>query len=118
MPSNKNKNGSIYYDKKDKKWKCTYYILDAETKKQKRKYKSLDTEQEAKDFFTSIQYQKGNDVFIRNNGILLKQLMRENVQKKLDMNLIGERSYKRLMETIKKIEETPISKKNIIDITS
>lgn len=44
--------------------------------------------------------------------------MRENVQRKLDMNLIGERTYARTLETIKKIEETPISKKNINDITS
>ena len=58
MAGNKNKTGSVYYDKKDKKWKCTYYILDIETKKQKRKYKSFETEQEAKDLLTSIQYQK------------------------------------------------------------
>lgn len=118
MKSNKNKIGSIYYDKKDKKWKCTYYILDLETKKQKRKYKSFETEQEAKDLLTSIQYQKGNDLFIKNNGIPLNQLMRENAQKKLDMNIITERSYTRILESIKKIEENPMSKKNISDITS
>lgn len=118
MGNNKNKTGSIYYDKKDKKWKCTYYILDMETKKQKRKYKSFATEQEAKDFLTSIQYQKGNDLFIKNNGIPLNQLMRENAQKKLDMNVISERSYLRLLESIKKIEESSMSKKNINDITS
>ncbi len=118
MSSNKNKTGSVYYDKKDKKWKCTYYILDTETKKQKRKYKSFETEQEAKDLLTSIQYQKGNDLFIKNNGIPLNQLMRENAQRKLDMNIITERSYTRILESIKKIEESPMSKKNISDITS
>ena len=118
MASNKNKTGSVYYDKKDKKWKCTYYILDTETKKQKRKYKSFETEQEAKDLLTSIQYQKGNDLFIKNNGIPLNQLMRENAQRKLDMNIITERSYTRILESIKKIEESPMSKKNISDITS
>lgn len=118
MSSNKNKTGSVYYDKKDKKWKCTYYILDTETKKQKRKYKSFETEQEAKDLLTSIQYQKGNDLFIKNNGIPLNQLMRENAQRKLDMNIITERSYTRILESIKKFEESPMSKKNISDITS
>lgn len=118
MKSSKNKTGSVYYDKKDKKWKCTYYILDTETKKQKRKYKSFETEQEAKDLLTSIQYQKGNDLFIKNNGIPLNQLMRENAQRKLDMNIITERSYTRILESIKKIEESPMSKKNISDITS
>lgn len=118
MVGNKNKTGSVYYDKKDKKWKCTYYILDIETKKQKRKYKSFETEQEAKDLLTSIQYQKGNDLFIKNNGIPLNQLMRENAQKKLAMNIISERSYIRILESIKKIEESSMSKKNISDITS
>lgn len=116
--SRKEKNGSVYYDKKDKRWKCTYYILNNETKEEKRKYKSFSTEKDAKDFLTGIQYQKGNDLFIQNNGIPLNQLMRENAQKKLDMNLIGERSYKRLIETIRKIEETPVSRKNINDISS
>lgn len=118
MSSKKEKIGSIYYDKKDKKWKCTYYIFDKESMKEKRKYKSFSTEKEAQDFLTSIQYQKGNDLFIQNNGIPLNKLMRENAIKKLDMNLIGERTYSRIIETIKKIEETPLSIKNINDITS
>lgn len=118
MSSKKEKIGSIYYDKKDKKWKCTYYIFDKESMKEKRKYKSFSTEKESQDFLTSIQYQKGNDLFIQNNGIPLNKLMRENAIKKLDMNLIGERTYSRIIETIKKIEETPLSIKNINDITS
>lgn len=118
MSSKKEKIGSIYYDKKDKKWKCTYYIFDKESMKEKRKYKSFSTEKDSQDFLTSIQYQKGNDLFIQNNGIPLNKLMRENAIKKLDMNLIGERTYSRIIETIKKIEETPLSIKNINDITS
>ncbi len=116
--SKKEKTGSIYYDKRDKRWKCTYYIINKDTLEEKRKYKSFPTEQEAKDFLTSIQYQKGNELFIKNNGIPLNQLMRENVQRKLDMNVISERSYTRLMESIKIIEKSPMSKKNINDITS
>ena len=114
----KEKIGSVYYDKKDKRWKCTYYIFNQKTMKEQRKYKSFLTEQEAKDFLTSIQYQKGNELFIQNNGITLHQLMRESAQKKLDLNLIGERTYYRLIETIKKIEETPMANKNINEVTS
>lgn len=44
--------------------------------------------------------------------------MRENAIKKLDMNLISERTYSRIIETIKKIEESSLSEKNISDITS
>ena len=75
MVNNKNKTGSIYYDKRDKRWKSIYYILDKETSKEKKKYKSFLTEQEAKDFLTSIQYQKGNDLYLKHNGIPLNRLM-------------------------------------------
>ena len=118
MSNRKEKTGSIYYDKKDKKWKCTYYIFDKESMTEKRKYKSFPTEQEAKDFLTSIQYQKGNELFIKNNGIPLNQLMREIAEKKLELNLIGERTYTRLLGTINTIEKDSISKKNINEITS
>ena len=118
MNNKKEKIGSIYYDKKDKRWKSIYYVFDKETGKEKRKYKSFLTEQEAKDFLTSIQYQKGNDLYLKHNGIPLNSLMRELVEKKLEMNLIGERTYVRLMGTIKTIEKADVSKKNITDITS
>ena len=118
MKSSKNKTGSIYYDKKDKRFRCVYYVFDNKSQTEIRKTKSFLLEQEAKDFLTSIQYQKGNDLFIKNNGIPLNQLMRENAQRKLDMNIITERSYARILESIKKIEESPMSKKNISDITS
>lgn len=114
----KDKIGSIYFDKHDKKWKCCYYILNQETQKEKRVYKSFDTEKNAKDFLACIQFQKGNDLFVKNNGIPLNQLMREIANRKLDMNFIGERTYTRTMETIAKIEKNPISKENIDNITT
>ena len=119
MPKNKKeKIGSIYFDSIRKNWRCIYYIYELVTGKEIRKTKSFSTEQDAKDFLTSIQYQKGNDLFIKNNGIPLNQLMRENAKKKLELNLIGERTYSRTLETIKKIEESSISTKNINDVSS
>lgn len=88
----KNKTGSIYYDKKDKKWKCAYYMLDNELLVEKRKVKSFITEQDAKEFLTSIQCQKGNELYIKNNGIPLNQLLRTLAEKKLEANIIKERS--------------------------
>lgn len=114
----KNKNGSIFYDKKDKRFKCAYYITDKDTLQEIRKTKSFFTEQEAKEFLTGIQYQKGNDLFIKNNGIPLNQLMRENVERKLELNIIGERTYHDTLKIIKQIEKHPTSRKNINDITS
>ncbi len=119
MSNNKiNKTGSIFYDKKDKRFKCAYYITDKDTQNEIRKTKSFLTEQEAKEFLTSIQYQKGNDLFIKNNGIPLNQLMRENVERKLELNLIGERTYGRLLKSIRQLEKSPMTHKNIEDITS
>lgn len=114
----KDKIGSIYYDKKDKKWKCTYYVTDRDTLKEKRKYKSFSTEKEAKEFLTGIQFQRRNVMFIKNNGIPLNQLMREITQRKFDMNLISGRTYARLMRTIKSIEKSPIARENIDNIKS
>ena len=118
ISKSKEKTGSIYFDKHRKKWRCTYYIYEKDTFKELRQTKSFSTEQEAKDFLTSIQYQKGNDLFIKNNGIPLNELMREQANKKLKLNLIGERTYSRIIETIKTIEKASISHKNINDITS
>ena len=118
MNNKKEKIGSIYYDKSRKNWRCAYYTYDKISLKEIRKTKTFLTEQEAKDFLTSIQYQKGNDLYLKHNGIPLNSLMRELVEKKLDMNLIGERTYVRLMGTIKTIEKADVSKKNITDITS
>ena len=93
--------GSIYYDKTKKKWRCLYYVINKDTLEEVRKSKSFPSEKDAQDFLTSIQCQKGNDLFVKNNGIPLNQLMRANAQKRLDMNLIGERQYARILHSIK-----------------
>lgn len=113
----KEKNGSVYYDKAHNNWRCIYYVYDNETFEENRKSKSFDTEKEAQDFLTSIQYQKGNNLFIKHNGIPLNLLMKDITEKKLESNIIGERTYGRTLKTIKQIEKNPIAYKNINDIT-
>ena len=110
--------GSIYYDKARKKWRCLYYAVDKNTFDEIRKSKTFTTEEEARNFLTAMQCQKGNDLFVKNNGIPLNQLMRANAQKRLDMNLIGERQYARILHSIKKLESSPILNKNIDEINS
>ncbi len=112
------KTGSIYFDNTRKNWRCIYYAYEITSGQEIRKTKSFPTEKEAQDFLTSIQFQKGNNLFIKNNGIPLNQLMRENADKKLELNLIGERTYGRILKTIKQIEKAPVTRENIIDITS
>lgn len=113
-----NKQGSIFFDKNAKKWRAMYYVIDSETKEEKKITKSFISEQEAKDFLATKLYQKNNEIFIKNNGIPLNQLMRANLQKKLDMNLISETQYARVLKTIEVIEKSPIVQKKIEDITS
>ena len=118
ISKSKEKTGSIYFDKHRKKWRCTYYIYEKDTFKELRQTKSFSTEQEAKAFFKTIQCQKGNDIYIKNNGIPLNQLMRALAKRKLDMNIIKETQYSRILSAIKKLEKEPFTKKNIEDITS
>lgn len=118
MKSSKNRTGSIYYDKKDKRFRCIYYIKEKNNLEETRKTKSFLTEKEAKDFLKTIECQKGNDIYIKNNGIPLNQLMRALAKKKLDMNIIKDTQYNRILSAIKKLEQEPFTKKNIEDITS
>ena len=118
MTNNKNKVGSIYYDKNIKKFRCIYYIKPKDSLVELRKTKSFSTEQEAKDFLKTIQCQQGNDLYIKNNGIPLNLLMRSLAKRKQDMNVIKETQYNRIISAIKKLEEEPFTKKNIDEITS
>ena len=118
MVNNKNKNGSIYYDKNAKKFRCIFYIKEKNNSEEKRKTKSFNTEQEAKEFLSTLQCQKGNDIYVKNNGIALNQLMRALAKRKLDMNVIKETQYNRILAAIRKLEKAPFTKQNIEDITS
>ena len=59
--------GSVYYNKQRKNWIASYNIIDVETKKNKRVRKSFSTQEEAKRYLRIIQYQKGNEIFIKYN---------------------------------------------------
>lgn len=113
-----NKTGSVFFNKSKGKWFCQYYVLDNNTHKEIKKQKTVKNEEEGKQFLSSLQYQKGNEIFIKNNGIPLGQLMRSNIQRKLDMNLISENQYARVLKTIQVIEKSDIVNKKIEDITS
>ena len=117
-PKNPNKTGCIYFDDKRKRYMAQYYIIDNETHKEKRMRKSFEREDDAKEFLNTIQYQKGNELFIKNNGIPLNQLMRSIVKRKLDMNLISETQYTRVLSSIEVIEKADVVQKKIEDITS
>ena len=76
-----NKTGSVFFNKSKGKWFCEYYVTDNKTHTEIVKQKTVKSEEEGKQFLSSLQYQKGNEIFIKNNGIPLSQLMRSNLQR-------------------------------------
>ena len=110
--------GTIYYEKGRNRWRCDYKIFDPNTSKLIKKCKTFRSEQEARGFFSMLQYQKGNDLYVKNNGIPLNKLIRSILERKLETGVIGERTYARTMETIRAMEKCDILKKNIDDISS
>ena len=112
------KNGSVYYAKSRKSWVVEYFLYDKELGKEVAKHKSVKSENEGKEFLANLQYQKGNELFIENNGIPLNQLMRMNLKRKYDMNLITETQFARVEKTIIALEKNDFVKKNIDQISS
>ena len=60
-----NKNGSIYYDKKDCRSKCAYYITDNNSLVEVRKTKSFLTKQEAQNFLIPYNVKKETHYLIK-----------------------------------------------------
>ena len=110
--------GSLYFDNTKKKWLVQRYVTDYKTGKSIRKTKIFSSEEEGKKYLSTLMYQKENPLYIKNNGLPINELMRVNLQKKLDMNLIQERQFKRIEQTLNLIEKSYISHKNIEDIDS
>lgn len=54
-------------------------------------------------------YQKSNPIYIKNNGIPLNELMKAQERFKLDTNQISDSQFRRLNETIKRIEKSKIA---------
>ena len=118
MTNNYNQDGSIYYIQNRNKWRCVYKIFDPNTSQFVVKTKQFRSEQDAKDFFATLQYQKGNSLYIRHNGIPVIELIKSILERKLDTGVIAERTYARTKETIKAMEKCDLLKKNIDDIST
>lgn len=110
--------GSVYYNKDRKNWIASYYILDAETKKEKRVRKTFQTKEEAERYLRIIQYQKGNDIFIKNNSIPVFELMKLIQKRKLNTNQISKVAYNRLQSTLNVINKSDVAHKDINEVTS
>lgn len=118
MANNYNQDGSIYYIQNRNKWRCEYKIFDPDTSQFIKKTKQFRSEQEAKDFFATLQYQKGNSLYIKHNGIPVIELIKSILERKLDTGVISERTYVRTKETIKAMEKCDLLKKNIDEVST
>ena len=110
--------GSVYFNKSKKRWVAVIRNVDPVTQKIIRIEKLFKTESEANEHIKTINYQKGNEHFIENNGIPLIEIMKSNIQLKLDTNQIGEAQYNRVLRSIKKLNECKVVHKNVDTITS
>ena len=110
--------GYITFRKDRKTWSVRYKEFNAEKGKHTIKAKDFKTQEEAKRYLDTIMYQRENPLYIKNNGIPLCELMKSNLNLKFDTNQVSEVTYNRTMQTIKKIEQFPIGKKKIDEITS
>ena len=109
----KNENGAIYYDKEKKRWECWYYVVNPTTLKKQRKCKRFKTEEESKDFLSTIKYQKEDVLYNDNDGLPLNLLIKGNIERKVDLGLIGGNQYDRLTRTLKTIEKWDLATKCI-----
>ena len=118
MAKNYNQDGSIYYIKDRNRWRCEYKVFDPDASNFTRKTKTFRSEQEAKDFFATLQYQKGNSLYIKHNGIPVIELIKSILERKLETGVITERTYARTKETIKAMEKCDLLRKNVDDIST
>ena len=110
--------GTIYYNRQRNRFCAQYLEYNPETDKHERKTKTFRTEDEAKKFLSTINYQRDNALYIEHNGIPLCEFMRSNLKQRFDTNQIGGTQYARVLRTIEKIEKVPLGQKNIDEITS
>ncbi len=111
-------NGNIFFRNDRQRWVARYSVKDYILGKMIEKRKMFLTEKEANDFIKSLQYQKENPVFIEHNGIPLIEIMKLNLNKKKEMNIISDAQYQRVDRSIRKIEQSFISNKNVDEITT
>ena len=111
-------NGTIYYSKERKQFVYQYTELDGITGKQLRKTKRFKTMEDAENYRKALNYQKENPLFIEHNGLPLGELMKMNLNAKLQTNQISQVQYDRVLRTQKKIQDSYLYNKKIDEIKS
>lgn len=112
-----NGEGTIFEDKKNKRWIGQYISGIAEDGKAIRKSVYGKTQKEVVNKLNEVKYQMNNDIYVEKNGIKLVKIMEDIREEKLASNTISGGQYARLKWTINKIKNSKLGEMKIQDIT-
>lgn len=112
-----NGEGTIFEDKKNKRWIGQYVSGIAEDGKTIRKSVYGKTQKEVVNKLNEIKYQMNNDIYVEKNGIKLVKIMEDIREEKLASNTISGGQYARLKWTINKIKNSKLGEMKIQDVT-
>ena len=112
-----NGEGTIFEDKKNKRWIGQYISGISSEGKAIRKSVYGKTQKEVLNKLNEIKYKMNNDMYVEKNGIELVKIMEDIREEKLASNTISGGQYARLKWTINKIKNSKIGNMKIQDIT-
>lgn len=112
-----NGEGTIFEDKKNKRWIGQYISGIAEDGKAIRKSVYGKTQKEVVNKLNEVKYQMNNDIYVEKNGIKLVKIMEDIREEKLASNAISGGQYARLKWTINKIKNSKLGEMKIQDVT-
>lgn len=112
-----NGEGTVFEDKKNKRWIGQYITGINSEGKPVRKSVYGKTQKEVLNKLNEIKYEINKEIYVEKNGIKLVKIMEDIREEKLASNTISGGQYARLKWTINKIKNNPIGNKKIQDIT-
>jgi len=112
-----NGEGTVFEDKKNKRWIGQYITGINSEGKPIRKSVYGKTQKEVLNKLNEIKYEINKDIYVEKNGIELVKIMEDIREEKFSSNTISGGQYARLKWTINKIKNSPIGNKKIQDIT-
>ena len=112
-----NGEGTIFEDKKNKRWIGQYIAGISEDGKSIRKSVYGKTQKEVINKLNEIKYKMNNDIYVAKNGIELVKIMEDIREEKFASNTISGGQYARLKWTINRIKDSKIGSMKIQDIT-
>ena len=112
-----NGEGTIFEDKKNKRWIGQYISGIAEDGKAIRKSVYGKTQKEVVNKLNEVKYQMNNDIYVEKNGIKLVKIMEDIREEKIASNTISGGQYARLKWTINKIKNSKLGEMKIQDVT-